>query len=72
MVSNRADRLFHTLNYTIFTVIGLAMVAPMIHLLAVSLSAAEFANAKQVYWDADRAFFYIDDRICVVPSPDAR
>lgn len=50
MVSNRTNRWFHTLNYTIFTMIGLAMVAPMIHLLAVSLSAAEFANAKQVYF----------------------
>ncbi|MDF2668029.1 MAG: transporter permease subunit, partial [Paenibacillus sp.] len=63
MVSNKTDRLFHTLNYTFFTVIGLAMVAPMIHLLAVSLSATEFANAKQVYFWPKGLNFQVYDYI---------
>lgn len=50
MAASGKDRWFPILNHTFFVVVGLAMVAPMIHLLAVSLSSTEFVNAKQVYF----------------------
>ncbi|WP_246132146.1 carbohydrate ABC transporter permease [Paenibacillus hemerocallicola] len=57
------DRWFPILNHTFFVVVGLAMVAPMIHLLAVSFSSTEFVNAKQVYFWPRGLNFQVYDSI---------
>lgn len=57
------DRWFPIFNYTFFVIVGLAMVAPMIHLLAVSLSSTEFVNAKQVYFWPKGLNFEVYDSI---------
>lgn len=44
----RQTRLFPIVNGTLLTVVCFLMVAPMLHLLAVSLSAPQYANARIV------------------------
>ncbi|WNQ10461.1 carbohydrate ABC transporter permease [Paenibacillus aurantius] len=48
MIRTRQDRMFACINGCLLLGISFLMVAPMIHLLAVSLSAPQFANAKLV------------------------
>jgi putative aldouronate transport system permease protein len=48
MKQYRSDLPFQILNATVLIVLALTMIAPMIHLLAVSLSNAKFAAAKVV------------------------
>jgi putative aldouronate transport system permease protein len=50
MPGHRNDRLFHYVNHVFLLLISLSMIAPIIHLAAVSLSSPIYANAKQVYF----------------------
>lgn len=49
-VSHRQGRTFQWINAIFFVVLCFTMIAPMIHLLAVSLSSPEFANKMVVLW----------------------
>ncbi|MFK7694573.1 carbohydrate ABC transporter permease [Paenibacillus sp. HJGM_3] len=54
----RSERLFQFLNALFFVVVGFLMLAPMLHVLAVSLSSTEFVDAGQVYlWPKGLTFF---------------
>jgi putative aldouronate transport system permease protein len=44
----KSERLFHYLNGLFFLVLGSTMLAPMVHVLAVSLSSNEFVKLDQV------------------------
>lgn len=46
----RSDRLFHVINGLFFVLLSLSMLAPIVHLAAVSLSASKFTNAHQVFF----------------------
>ncbi|WP_238177976.1 carbohydrate ABC transporter permease [Paenibacillus contaminans] len=46
---NRSNRIFQWVNGTFLAIAALTMVAPIIHLAAVSLSSSVYANAKLVY-----------------------
>ncbi|MBD2843834.1 carbohydrate ABC transporter permease [Paenibacillus sp. IB182496] len=48
MVTNKSERTFQWINSLFFALLSLSMIAPLIHLLAVSLSAPKYANAKLV------------------------
>ncbi|WJH33879.1 hypothetical protein N6H14_28455 [Paenibacillus sp. CC-CFT747] len=50
MPAYRSDRWFSFINGTFFIVLCLTMISPLIHLAAVSLSEARYANAKLVYF----------------------
>lgn len=50
MIKTRSDTVFQYFNNTILIAIGLSMIAPLIHLLAVSLSSSLYARAKLVYF----------------------
>lgn len=45
----KSERLFHVLNGLLFIVVGVTMLTPMLHVLAVSLSSNEYVNLNQVY-----------------------
>ena len=45
----RSERLFHIVNMVVFALIGFSMLAPMLHVLAVSLSSYDYVNLDQVY-----------------------
>lgn len=49
MNMDRSDKLFQWTNGAVILLISLSMIAPMIHLLAVSLSDPVYAEAKLVY-----------------------
>lgn len=46
---NRSNRIFQWVNGTFLAIAALTMVAPIIHLAAVSLSSSVYANAKLIY-----------------------
>lgn len=48
-MSNRDGRAFQWINSAILLLIGFTMIAPIFHLLAVSLSSAQFVNANRVH-----------------------
>lgn len=48
MLNTKSERLFQWVNNTVLIIIGLCMVLPLVHLLAVSLSAPHFVSTKQV------------------------
>jgi ABC-type glycerol-3-phosphate transport system permease component len=49
--TSKNERVFQTINNTLLIVFSLSMIAPLIHLAAVSLSAPLYAQAKQVaFW----------------------
>jgi putative aldouronate transport system permease protein len=50
MPHQKSDRTFHTINNTFLLLFSLSMIAPIIHLAAVSLSSPVYANAKLVYF----------------------
>ncbi|MFK7695151.1 carbohydrate ABC transporter permease [Paenibacillus sp. HJGM_3] len=50
MPSYKSDRVFGLFNGTLLIVISLSMLAPLVHLLAVSLSSPKYVGAKQVYF----------------------
>ncbi|TNJ66984.1 carbohydrate ABC transporter permease [Paenibacillus hemerocallicola] len=45
----KSERIFHVINNLFFIATGALMLAPMIHVLALSLSGTEFVNANRVY-----------------------
>lgn len=51
MVFNKSELLFQAVNNVVFFLVGLTMIAPLIHLLAVSFSSPLYVNSKQVlFW----------------------
>ncbi|WP_135553679.1 carbohydrate ABC transporter permease [Paenibacillus cymbidii] len=51
MVSNKSERVFQTLNNLFFLLVSLLMIAPMVNLLAISLSSPRYVNTKEVaFW----------------------
>jgi putative aldouronate transport system permease protein len=50
MQTFKSDRLFHITNNTLLILLSLTMIAPIIHLAAVSLSSPVYAEAKLVYF----------------------
>ena len=51
MSHNLSDRIFHYANNTFILILSLTMIAPMIHLAAVSVSSPEYAQLKLVtFW----------------------
>lgn len=49
MVINKSDRIFQICNGLFLLFCSITMLAPIIHLIAVSLSSAKYADAKLVY-----------------------
>jgi len=49
MPAFKSDRLFHALNHAMFVALGLIMLLPMVHLLALSLSSSRFIQFNEVY-----------------------
>jgi ABC-type glycerol-3-phosphate transport system permease component len=45
----KSERLFHFVNNTVFILVGALMLAPMLHVLAISLSSDKYVVANQVY-----------------------
>jgi ABC-type glycerol-3-phosphate transport system permease component len=45
----KSERLFHIVNAILFIVVGCTMMAPMIHVLAISLSSYDYVNINKVY-----------------------
>jgi putative aldouronate transport system permease protein len=51
MVINKSERVFQGINNLLFLIVSLTMIAPLIHLLAISLSSPLYVNAKKVlFW----------------------
>ena len=51
MVINKSERIFQTINNLFFLIVSLTMIAPLINLLAISLSSPLYVNAKLVtFW----------------------
>lgn len=51
MITSKKERVFQTINNSVFLLVSLTMIAPLIHLLAVSLSSAIYVNTKRVtFW----------------------
>ncbi|WP_409346214.1 carbohydrate ABC transporter permease [Paenibacillus sp. MBLB4367] len=51
MIPNQSERLFQSVNNMFFLIIGISMLAPLVNLLAVSLSSPLYVNSKQVmFW----------------------
>jgi len=51
MVTNKSERVFQTINNIFFLLVSLSMLAPMVNLLAISLSSPLYVNAKRVlFW----------------------
>lgn len=50
VVTNKSEKLFQTVNNLFFLLVSLSMIAPLVHLLAVSLSAPSYVNMKKVYF----------------------
>jgi putative aldouronate transport system permease protein len=46
----KSDRMFQIINNTVLIIISLTMIAPIIHLVAVSFSSSMYAEAKLVYF----------------------
>ncbi|KQX48826.1 MULTISPECIES: carbohydrate ABC transporter permease [unclassified Paenibacillus] len=46
----RSERLFQLINGLFFILVAVAMLAPLVHLAAISLSSADFSNAHKVYF----------------------
>lgn len=58
MPHDKSDRAFQIVNSLIIVVLGLTMLAPLIHLAAISLSAQDYVKLNQVYlwpkgWNLD-------------------
>ncbi|MEK3720326.1 carbohydrate ABC transporter permease [Paenibacillus sp. FSL H8-0034] len=49
MIRERSDTIFQWINGIIMVIVSLTMIAPMIHLLAISLSSSVHAEARVVY-----------------------
>ncbi|WP_409345271.1 carbohydrate ABC transporter permease [Paenibacillus sp. MBLB4367] len=57
MITYKSDRLFQFLNGLFLAVTSISMVAPLFHLLAVSLSSPKYADAKLVgFWPKEMHF----------------
>ncbi|MBP1988645.1 carbohydrate ABC transporter permease [Paenibacillus eucommiae] len=51
MVFNKSERIFQGINNVVFLLVSLTMIAPLINLLAISLSSPLFVNSKRVlFW----------------------
>ncbi|MFD0712527.1 carbohydrate ABC transporter permease [Paenibacillus sp. GCM10027626] len=50
MPTYRSDRLFHYINDVLLVIFSLSMLAPLIHLFAVSLSSPKYVGTKMVYF----------------------
>ncbi|TNJ60492.1 carbohydrate ABC transporter permease [Paenibacillus hemerocallicola] len=50
MIAHKSERPFQWINGMAFALFSLSMIAPLIHLAAVSLSSTQYTEAKQVYF----------------------